>query len=109
MTFHHCFKCTARIGRQLPTRSLGDLLPPPPPSEKATASQDQARKSGTDDGRWDGGLQGPSARRTASKLRGGGKTTNLLNQIIGIDKIGAPFTLPGTIMSAKRKITAAIF
>src|SRR5262245_24092374 len=36
---HPCFKWTARIGRQLPTRSLGGLLPPSPPGEKATTSQ----------------------------------------------------------------------
>src|SRR5262249_48919109 len=32
----------------------GDLLPPSPPAEKATARQDQARKSGTGDGAWNG-------------------------------------------------------
>src|SRR5262245_16218868 len=31
--------------------SSGNLLPPSPPAEKATASQDQAGKSGTGDGR----------------------------------------------------------
>src|SRR5262249_33578115 len=33
MMFHPCFKWTARIGRQLPTRSSGDLPPPPPADE----------------------------------------------------------------------------
>src|SRR5262245_43043077 len=33
MTFHPCFELTARIGRQLLTRSLGDLLPPSPPAD----------------------------------------------------------------------------
>src|SRR5215467_14415579 len=34
---HPCFKWTGRIGRQLPTRSLGDLLPSSRPAEQATA------------------------------------------------------------------------
>src|SRR6516164_8087175 len=33
MMFYPCFKWTARIGRQLPTRSSGDLPPPPPAHE----------------------------------------------------------------------------
>src|SRR5262249_22985806 len=33
MMFHPCFKWTARIGRQLHTRSSGDLPPPPPADE----------------------------------------------------------------------------
>jgi hypothetical protein len=53
--FHPCFKWTARIGRQLPARSLGALPPPSPPAEKAAARQDKAGKSGTRDGAGDGG------------------------------------------------------
>ena len=33
---------------------LGNLLPPSPPAEKATASEDQARKASTGDGTGDG-------------------------------------------------------
>jgi hypothetical protein len=34
--------------------TLGDLLPPSPPAEKATARQDQAGKASTSDGAGDG-------------------------------------------------------
>src|SRR5215813_3408594 len=34
MMFHPCFKWTARIGRQLPTRSLGALPPSSPPTDE---------------------------------------------------------------------------
>src|SRR5262245_24345394 len=41
MTFHPCFKWTVRIGRQLLTRSLGDLLTSSRPAEQATARESE--------------------------------------------------------------------
>jgi hypothetical protein len=49
MTFHPCFKWTARIGQQLPPGVSGGLLPPSPPAEKATAGQDQTGKASASD------------------------------------------------------------
>jgi hypothetical protein len=42
---------TRSPGRRL--RLVCYFLPPSPPAEKATAREDQARKSCTDDGAWD--------------------------------------------------------
>src|SRR5499433_821845 len=62
--------------------ALGDFLPPSPPAEKATARQDQAGKTSTDDG-------GGNIYRAKQPIR-------LAVDAIGEEeRVGAPVAAPG--------------